>query len=219
MISSNIFKFLTELKSNNDRNWFTANKLWYQKARAEFESFIAELIEQIATFDPPILRLDAKNCIFRIYKDVRFSKDKKPYKINFGAHLVDTHERPHDRAGYYIHIEPGNCFLAGGAYMPPSSWLNAIRESIDAHGDDLIKILESASFKKYFDGIDGEQLKTKPRDYSEDHPYIDLLRYKSYTVIHSVSDLDVMSDSFLPYCVNVFKALKPFDDFLNQSIK
>ncbi len=219
MISKTVFQFLNELKTHNDRNWFTANKHWYQEARAEFESFITELIGQIATFDPPILRLEAKNCIFRIYKDIRFSKDKKPYKINFGAHLVDTHERPHDRAGYYIHIEPGNCFLAGGAYMPPSSWLNAIRESINSNGEKLIKILQSASFKKYFDGINGEQLKTKPRNYPEDHPYIDLLRYKSYTVMHNVSDLDVMSDNFLLYAVDVFKILKPFDDFLNESIK
>ena len=218
MISNKVFQFLTELKNNNDRNWFNDNKSWYQEARAEFEVFITKLIEQIATFDPPILRLEAKKCIFRIYKDVRFSKDKKPYKINFGAHLVDTHERPHDRAGYYVHIEPGSCFLAGGAYMPPSSWLNAIRESIDSRGQELVNILKSASFKKYFDGIDGEQLKTKPRDYPEEHPYIDLLRYKSYTVIHNVSDSDVMSENFLPYAIEVFKALKPFDDFLNQSL-
>lgn len=219
MISKAVFQFLNELKIHNDRNWFNTNKHWYQKARGEFESFIAELIEQIATFDPPILRLEAKNCIFRIYKDIRFSKDKKPYKINFGAHLVDTHERPHDRAGYYVHIESGNCFLAGGAYMPPASWLYAIRKSIDSHGEKLIKILQSASFKKYFDGIVGEQLKTKPRDYPEDHPYINLLRYKSYTVMHNVSDSDVMSDNFLVYAINVFKTLKPFDDFLNESIK
>ena len=218
MISKNVFQFLTELKANNDRNWFNANKSWYQEVRSEFEKFITELIEQIAVFDPPILRLEAKKCIFRIYKDVRFSKDKKPYKINFGAHLIDTHERPHNRAGYYVHIEPGSCFLAGGAYMPPASWLNAIRESIDAHGEQLVKILEYPEFKKYFNGIEGEQLKTKPRDYPIDHPHIDLLRFKNYTVLHSVPDKKVMSENFLFYAVEVFKTLKPFDDFLNQSL-
>ena len=197
MISKNVFQFLTELKANNDRNWFNANKSWYQEVRSEFEKFITELIEQIAVFDPPILRLEAKKCTFRIYKDVRFSKDKKPYKINFGAHLIDTHERPHNRAGYYVHIEPGSCFLAGGAYMPPASWLNAIRESIDANGEQLVKILEYPEFKKYFNGIEGEQLKTKPRDYPIDHPHIDLLRFKNYTVLHSVPDKKVMSENFL----------------------
>lgn len=219
MISNNIFGFLNELKNNNDRNWFSANKQWYLEARSEFEKFISQLIEQIAIFDPPILRLDAKKCIFRIYKDIRFSKDKKPYKVNFGAHLIDTHERPHNRAGYYVHVEPGSCFLAGGAYMPPTSWLNAIRESINAHGEQLVKILESPDFKKYFNGIEGEQLKTKPRDYSIDHPYIDLLRFKNYTVLHNVSDKKVMSENFLSYAVDVFKMLKPFDDFLNQSFR
>lgn len=219
MISKNIFKFLTELKVNNDRIWFNANKQGYQEARAEFEKFISQLIEQIAIFDPPILRLDAKKCIFRIYKDIRFSKDKKPYKTNFGAHLIDTHERPHDRAGYYVHVEPGSCFLAGGAYMPPASWLNAIRESINTRGQELISILESENFKKYFNGIQGEQLKTKPRDYPIDHPYIDLLRFKNYTVLHSISDDKVMSEEFLSYTVDVFKILKPFDDFLNQSLQ
>ena len=127
MISNKVFQFLTEIKINNDRNWFNANKSKYEEARAEFELFIAELIKKIAGFDPPILRLEAKKCIFRIYRDTRFSKDKKPYKTNFGAHLVDSHERPHDRAGYYVHLEPGNSFLAGGAYLPPGPWLNAIR--------------------------------------------------------------------------------------------
>jgi len=219
MISHKIFEFLTDIKNNNDRNWFNANKSRYKDARAEFEAFITELIEQIARFDPPILRLEAKKCIFRIYRDTRFSKDKQPYKTNFGAHLVDTHERPHDKAGYYVHIEPGNCFLAGGAYMPPAKWLNAIRESIDSKGEKLIDILNSANFKKYFGGMEGEQLKTKPRDYPEDHPFIDLLKYKSYLVVHNLKDSEVTSKDFLKKAVEVFQVLKPFDDFLNQSIE
>lgn len=218
MINNLVLQFLSDLKANNDRNWFNANKKRYEKAREEFVTFISALIEQIARFDPPILQLEAKKCIFRIYRDTRFSKNKQPYKTNFGAHLIEPHERPHDRAGYYVHIEPGGCFLAGGAYMPPAPWLNAIRESIDSHGEKLVQILNSKNYKKYFDGLQGEQLKTKPRDYPEDHPFIDLLRYKSFISLHEVTDAEVMSENFLQEASEVFKAVKPFDDFLNESL-
>lgn len=218
MISKKTFHFLKELRENNHREWFTANKPRYEEARQDFEKFITSLILQIARFDPPIGELVAKKSIFRIYRDTRFSKDKSPYKTNLGAHLVAYDQKVHDRAGYYIHLEPGNNFLAGGAYLPPAPWLKAIRQAIDERGKEFTKILNNAAFKKYFGELEGEQLKTAPRDYPADHPYAEILKYKSFLAAHKVSDKDAMSENFLNHSVQVFKALKPFDDFLNRSL-
>ncbi|MCI0694134.1 DUF2461 domain-containing protein [candidate division KSB1 bacterium] len=219
MITHATFKFLKELKANNNREWFNANKPRFEEVKDEFESFIATLIPRIAAFDPAIAQLEPKKCIFRIYRDTRFSKEKTPYKTNLGAHLVAFAQKPHDRAGYYVHLEPGNVFLAGGAYMPPAPWLRAIRQSIDREGKALTKILHSAGFKKYFGEMEGEKLKTRPNDYPEEHPYIELLRYKSFLAVHPVSDKDATSENFAEHCARVFKALKPFDDFLNKSLE
>ena len=219
MISPHTFQFLRELAENNDRPWFQANKKRYEEARANFEDFIGRLILRIAEFDPEIIKLEPKKCIFRIYRDTRFSPDKRPYKTNLGAHLVAQHSRPHDRAGYYIHLQPGNCFLAGGAYMPPSSWLNAIRSAIAEDGDQLKEIISSPNFKKYFGEMQGEKLKTSPRDYPADHPHIELLRHKSFLGTHTLSEKQMCSDDFIDHAVTVFKALKPFDDFLNNTLR
>jgi uncharacterized protein (TIGR02453 family) len=218
MISKNTYQFIKELKKNNNRQWFNANKPKYEAARSDFESFIAELIKHIARFDPPIIQLEPKKCIFRIYRDTRFSKLKTPYKTNFGAHMVAYAAKAHDRAGYYVHLEPGNTFIAGGAYLPPAPWLKAIREAIAVNGNEFTKILSDRSFKKYFNEMQGDQLKTKPKDYPADHPFIDLLRYKSFLAVHNVSDADAVSAQFLPHSAKVFKALQPFDDFLNRSL-
>ncbi len=219
MISPSTLDFLADLKQNNDRTWFTANKPRYEAARREFEDFIGALIPRIAQFDPLIARLEAKKCIFRIYKDTRFAKDKSPYKTNFGAHLVEAAERPHDRAGYYIHVEPGNIFLGGGAYIPPSSWLNAIRRAIDRDGQTLVAIINSPEFKKYFGEMEGEQLKTRPKDYPADHPHIDLLKRKSFLAMRKVTDAETQQAGFVDQAARIFKALKPFDDFLNQAME
>lgn len=219
MITHKTFTFLKDLKVHNNRDWFAANKPRFEEAKGEFESFIAELIPHIAAFDPPIIELEPKQCIFRIYRDTRFSKDKTPYKTNLGAHMVAGAPKPHGAAGYYVHVQPGNTFLAGGAYLPPASWLQGIRRSIDCHGQKLDHILNSRSFKTYFGHMEGETLKTRPKDYPIDHPYIDLLRHKSFLAVHNVTNKDALSGHFLKHTVKVFKALKPLDDFLNQSLK
>ena len=218
MISKSTYHFLKELKKNNNRNWFQANKSKFQEIKSEFEATVQELIVRIAVFDPSIANLESKECIFRIYRDTRFSKDKSPYKTNLGAHLLAPVARPHDRAGYYIHIEPKNTFLAGGAYLPPAPWLRAIRQAIDENGNDLIKILNDKNFKKYFGEMEGDKLKTIPRDYPVDHPFIELLKYKSFLAMQRVHDEDAMSEQFIKHAVQVFKALKPFNDFLNKAL-
>ncbi len=218
-ISKGTFDFLKELKAKNDREWFTANKTKYEKAKAEFEVFIDALIARIARFDPNIAHHKAKDCIFRIYRDVRFSQDKSPYKVHFGAHVSPAVKKSdiHSRAGYYIHLEPGGSFLAGGAYLPQGDWLKAIRQEIAYNPEEFKGILKAPSFKKYFKEMEGEQLKTAPRDYPKDHPEIELLKYKSFLASHYCDDKHVLSTDFLDHCEKVFEALYPFDHFLNKS--
>ena len=218
MITKSALDFLIELKKNNNRDWFNANKSWYEEARAEFERFIGTLIVEIAGFDPPIAMLDPKKNIFRIYRDTRFSKDKSPYKTNFGSHLVANAVKAHDRAGYYIHLEPGNSFLAGGAYNPPGPWLKGIRETITDKGGEFLKILGNADFKEYFGKLEGEKLKSSPRDFPADHPHIELLKHKSFLAVHNLADADILSNDFVKHATKVFEALKPFDEFLNRGL-
>ena len=218
-ISKDTLTFLKDLKHNNDREWFLENKPRYETARKEFEIFIDALIEEISKFDPSIGHHTGKDCIFRIYRDVRFSKDKSPYKTHMGAHITAAAKRSeiHSRAGYYVHIGPGESMLAGGAYMPQGPWLKAIRKEIDYNAGEFKKILKSASFKKYFGEMEGEKLKKAPQGYQPDHPEIELLKFKSFLATNNVSDAEVVHDGFLLHATNAFKALFPFDQFLNKA--
>ena len=218
-ISKSTFTFLKDLKKNNDRDWFQANKPRYQEALGEFEKFIDGLIAEVGKFDPSISHHTAKGTIFRIYRDVRFSKDKSPYKTHFGAHITAAAKRSeiHSRAGYYIHLEPGGTFMAGGAYLPEKDWLAAIRQEIDYNADSFKKILNNKKFKDTFGELEGEKLKTAPRDYPKDHPEIELLKQKSFLVSHSCSDSEVTSADFLKHAAGVFKTMKPCDDVLNEA--
>jgi uncharacterized protein (TIGR02453 family) len=213
------FKFLKDLKKNNDRDWFQANKKRHDDIRLNFIEFIDGVLKGISRFDPALVDVEAKKSVFRIYRDTRFSKDKTPYKTNFGAHMVAHNQKPHDRAGYYIHLEPGNSFLAGGAYMPPGPWMKSIRAEIDDNADGLRKILNAKSFKEYFGEMEGEKLKTAPRDYPKDHPEIELLKFKSFLAVHQLSDAQVLAEEFGEPALKVFKALRPFDDFLNKALE
>lgn len=218
-LSKKTLQYLNDLRKNNDRDWFNQNKSRYKKARQEFVQFVDELIQAVSEFDPSIAHQTAKNCVFRIHRDVRFSKDKSPYKTNFGAHITGAAKKSeiHSRAGYYIHIEPGQSFLAGGAYQPTGKWMKAIRMEIDENAEKLKKIINSKSFKNTFGEMEGEKLKTSPRDYSSDHPEIELLRYKSFLATHQLKEERILSDDFLSHCKDVFTVLYPFDQFLNNA--
>ena len=145
-ISKDTYSFLKDLAANNDRDWFNDNKKRYEAAKQNFEGFIGELIKNISAFDPLIADVSPKKAIFRIYRDTRFSKDKSPYKTNIGAHLVAFSNKPHDRAGYYIHLEPGKSMIAGGAYLPPGPWVKAIRQEIAYNANEFKAILNNADF-------------------------------------------------------------------------
>ncbi len=218
-ISKDTLRFLKELKKNNDRSWFLDNKSHYEAARAEFEAFVEALITEIGRFDNSISHHTAKDTVFRIYRDVRFSKDKSPYKTHLGAYISPAVKKSdiHSRAGYYIHIEPGGSMLAGGAYMPEGEWLRAIRQEIDYNAGAFKKILHSHEFKAIFGALEGEKLKRAPKGYASDHPEIELLRLKSFLAVHRCDDKTVISKDFLPHCVSIFKTLFPFNELLNRS--
>lgn len=219
MISTQTLSFLKELKKHNDRDWFNKNKSRYEEANAEFKNFVGTLIREVAKFDKSVADLESKDCVFRIYRDVRFSKDKSPYKTHFGAHIVaDGKKGGAMRAGYYMHISPGECFLAGGAHMPPSEWINAIRKEIHYNAKELKKIINRKDFKKYFGKISGEMLSSVPRGYDKAHPDIELLKHKSLLAVHNMKERQVVSKDFLVHAARVFKAMQPFDKFLNQSL-
>jgi uncharacterized protein (TIGR02453 family) len=207
----NTLDFLKKLKYNNNRDWFESHKDKYLLAKEEFEIQIDNIIKGIVKFDKQIsVDLKGKDCTFRIYKDVRFSKDKTPYKTNMGASINPGGKKSLE-AGYYLHVEPGASFLAGGIYMPDAEILNAIRQEIDYNATPLIKILTSTAFKKYFKGLDEEgKLKTAPKGFEKDHPHLEILKNKHFIVSCALNDKQVNAKNFPQTVVNGFKAMHPF---------
>lgn len=217
-IRKSSLEFLKALKSNNNREWFLENKHLYLEAKENYESFVQEIINRIVDFEPILKGLEAKSCIYRINRDIRFTNDKSPYKSHMGAFIVKGGKQNGNRyAGYYFHIEPGNSSLiAGGAYIPPAPWLGAIREKIDYEGDKLVKIIKNKDFVNTFGQLEGEKLKTVPKGFSKDHPHIDFLRMKSFLVEKSISDKDVLSEHLIDDVVKAFRIMKPLNDFMND---
>ena len=214
-INKSTLTFLSNLKLNNDRDWFARNRKAYDEARNNFEVFVQAIIDEIVKFDPIYKGLEAKSCVFRINRDTRFAHDKSIYKTNFGAFMVRGGKKNGDRfPGYYLHVEPAGSFIAGGAYMPPAPWLKAIREKIDSHAGELIRIISSKEFGKYFEGLEGEKVKTAPKGYSRDHPHIELLKFKSLIVERQISDRELTSEGCFDMAVSAFRAMKPLHDFL-----
>ena len=172
MIEKSTLAFLKDLRKNNNRDWFKTNKPRYEEAKANVEVFLDALIQKISKWDPSISHHTGKSVMFRIYRDVRFSKDKSPYKTHFGAHISGAEKKSdiHSRAGYYIHIGSGESMIAGGAYMPQGPWIKNIRAAIDSHPAELKKILNRKVFKDTFGEIEGDKLKTAPKGYPKDHP-------------------------------------------------
>ncbi len=214
-IKKETLQFLKELKKNNERGWFDKNKDKFVAASENFIQFVQVLIDEVARFDKSVAGLDAKKSVFRIYRDIRFSKDKSPYKTHFGAVLLGK-GKSCGIAGYYLHLEPGNAFLAGGVHMAEPQNLKAIREGISAQGNTFMKIIQDKNFKKNFT-IEGEKLVNVPRGFDREDPMGDFLKYKDLVLRHSVDDKMAVSDGFASYCSKVFKAMVPFNSFLNKS--
>lgn len=213
-------KFLKTLKKNNNKDWFNNHKDQYLEAKEEFETVVNELIKSIIKFDKKISNdLQAKDCVFRIYKDVRFSKDKSPYKTNMGA-SINPGGKKSMIPGYYFHLEPGNSFLAGGIYMPEPQHLAAVRQEIDYNGAKLEKILKSKTYTNYFQGLDeSDKLKTVPKGYDKNNKYIELLKFKNFIAFHKINDSRLNSKTINKYVTEGFKSMLPLLEFLREAVE
>jgi uncharacterized protein (TIGR02453 family) len=218
-MKTTILSFLELLQENNNREWFQANKIEYDRAKTEFEAFINSLIPAIAKFDDSVNLLTAKECIFRIFRDVRFAKDKSPYKTNFGAFMAKGGRKNHG-PGYYFHLQPGESFLSGGVWMPSPDVMKKIRQEIYYNVNEFKGILNDKEFKKYFSGIDDwDRQKLAPREYPKDFPDIDLLKNRSFTVSHKLSEKLVDNEKLFDYAVRIYKIMKPYNAFLAKAIE
>ena len=217
MDNAHIISFLKDLKANNNRKWFDANKDRYIKANEHFLQLVKQAIDGIGQFDPDIVHLDPKKCTYRIYRDIRFSKDKTPYKTHFGAEMAPEGRRS-GLAGYYFHIQPGESMIAGGVWHPSKENLSKIRQEIDYNSRDLNAILESSGFKRVYGSMHGDKLKKAPKGYDPDHEDIEFLKHKDFLAYTILDDKVVKSDDYMEIVIKNFKILKPFNDFLNVAV-
>lgn len=219
MIKPETFNFLKEVAINNDRNWFQAHKDEYNSARENVLDFTARLLRELSKLDPTIpADLNAQSCLMRIYRDVRFSKNKAPYKTNFGI-AMSGNGKNFNGPGYYIHIQPGKSFIAAGYWMPDINHLKAIRQEIDYNAEEFHQIIDNPVFKECFGKFDEEdKLKTSPKGYPTDHPDIDYLRLKSFAVVHEIKDEKLNKADTISYIINVFEKVYPFMIFLRNAI-
>ena len=216
MLHENTIHFLSELAVNNNKPWFDANRDAYQAAKENYEMLVGAVLKGLSATEPAFAEQKAKDCVFRIFRDVRFGKDKTPYKPNFGA-FFSKGGRKFPGAGYYLHLEPGGkSFAGGGMWMPETPMLKAIRQEIDYNFDDFTKIITGTRFTKYFKAVDGEKVKTLPQGYSADNPAIEFLKLKSFTVSNNLKDTMLTSPKLADEIVDVFDAMRPFIDFLNK---
>jgi len=219
MIQPHTFEFLQELVENNNREWFQANKGRYEAARENVVEFTTGLLKQLHQLDPGVDdKLEAKKCVMRIYRDIRFSKDKTPYKNHFGV-SVPTKGTKAGRAEYYLHISPGNSFIAGGYWMPEADHLKAIRQEIDYNGNDLKKIIDNPEFVELFgDFRQQERLKTLPKDYAADNENIDLLKLKSFVAFHQLKNDELFAKDAVNFVASVCAKIYPLNVFLNNAL-
>jgi uncharacterized protein (TIGR02453 family) len=219
MIRQETFDFLKDLKENNNRDWFQANKPRYEAARENVIAFSAALLKQIRTIDPTVNEaLDPAKCVIRIYRDIRFSKDKTPYKNNFGV-SIPTNGTKLGRAEYFLHISPANTFIAGGYWMPEADHLKGIRQEIDYNAGELKKIIDEPGFVKLFgDFRKQEQLKNVPKEYSANSENIDLLKLKSFVAFHKMTEEQLMQENAVTYVAGICARIYPLNVFINNAL-
>ena len=219
MLQPNTIKFLQQLAKNNNKDWFDKHRDEYAIAKQDFEELVAGVLHGLGASEPVFKDLQAKDCIFRIFRDVRFSKDKTPYKAHFSAGFSKGGKKTQG-AGYYLHIEPGGKSMAGGGlWMPEAPMLKAIRQEIDYNFKEFKKIIDDKKFKKLFGNISGEQLKTVPKNYTADNPAIEYLKMKSFVAGNeSITDTDLTGKTLTKKILESFNTMRPFIDFLNKGI-
>lgn len=217
MINQNTFSFLTDLAANNNREWFTDNKQRYEEARDNVVAFAEEVIKELHQFDKSIsLDTDPKKCVMRIYRDIRFSKDKTPYKDNFG---IGNLRSGSVHIGYYVQVQPGRNFAGGGYWMPEADHLKLIRQEIDYNAADLKKIIDDPEFKKLFGEFrDQEQLKSMPRGYNPEDENSNLIKLKSFAALHPFTDAEMMKKDSPKRIAEVLAHIYPLTTFLKNAI-
>jgi uncharacterized protein (TIGR02453 family) len=219
MLQSATIKFLKTLEKNNNKSWFEDHRQQYEIAKGGFLLLVQQLISEIATFDKPIGNLEAKNCTFRINRDVRFSKNKDPYKNNLAAYFNKDGKKGNG-AGYYLHIQPGQSMAAGGIWMPEPAVLAGIRQEIDYNFVEWKKIILGKPFSKIFaEGIKGDALIRPPKGYDENNQAIEYLKMKSFIVTRAFTDKELQSNNFVKEVSNSFKIMKPLVDFINVAVE
>lgn len=212
-----VLQFLEELSENNNREWFNDNKKRYEECRDKVTFLTEVLINEIGKFDSQVRGLSAKECVFRIFRDVRFAKDKRPYKTNFGSFICKG-GRKSMNPGYYFHIEPGKSFIGGGIYMPPSEPLKLIRNHMAEQAEEYLDIINEPTFKKNFPEMYNDRLKMAPKGWPKDHEHIALLRYKSFIFSKEMNDSLVKSDKYIEQVVTSYNELQPVNAFLYEAL-
>jgi len=218
MISKQTLTFLKGLKKNNNKEWFDANRATYEQCRADYQVFVGEVLKGLKSIDNTLSELETKKCMFRINRDIRFSKNKDPYKTNFGSYYSKG-GKTIQCAGYYFHLEPGNSFIAGGYWMPPSPDLKKIRSEIDYCFDEFKQMIKSRPFRSAFEDLDREAVLSRPpQGYEVDNHALEYLKLKSFTVTAAVSDEELMQKDLIKKVIRHFETMKPFIHFLNRSL-
>jgi uncharacterized protein (TIGR02453 family) len=218
MLSKDALQFIDDLTENNNRDWFLDNKKRYEKFKIDYQSLVADFLAEIKPLDSSLELLEVKNCMFRINRDIRFSKDKTPYKNHLGVWL-SSGVKGANRAGYYIHIEKNESFLAAGCYSPEAEELKKIRKEIAFFHDDLEEIVNEKSFQQLFGSLDrNNSLKNAPKNYEKDHPAIEFLKLKSFVATQKFDYREATKSSFVKDTVAKLMVLKPLNDFINRAL-
>lgn len=212
-ISKKTFDFLKAIKKNNSRDWFEQNKDQYTASHEDMIDFAEDLMADFSKHDN-LVPMTGKKSLFRIYRDVRFSKNKAPYKSHWSGSM--KRDTPWLRGGYYYHVEPGNSMIACGFWGPEKDDLRLIRDNLALDADPLRKIIASKKFTEAWGSLEGEQLKTAPKGFPKDHPNIDLLRYKQFVVSKRFTDKEVMQEDFKNVIIDSFRAIRPFLDYMSE---
>lgn len=218
MIEKSTLEFLSDLAANNDRTWFQANKGRFDSAQDNMTALAGSLIGEIGKFDDAVSGLDPKTCVFRIYRDTRFSKDKSPYKTNLGAYIAPG-GRKSMQPGYYFHLEPGRSFIAGGKHIPDGPELLKIRTAITENTDEFLRIIEKRSFADSFGRLSGDALKNPPKGFDPDHRAIDYLKLKEFMAwTEFKDDKCLLATDFPKQLVKLTKEMSPLVSFLRRAL-
>ncbi|MBK8848251.1 MAG: DUF2461 domain-containing protein [Bacteroidetes bacterium] len=218
MLSKVTLDFLVKLKKNNNREWFEKNKPTFLLMKSEVESLMEEVLKACSKTDASLKDIDSKKTVFRIYRDVRFSKDKSPYKSHMGA-IISKGGKENKTTGFYIHIEPGGSFMAAGAWQPDAPLLKKIRQEIDYNTTDFKKIIANKKFQNYWGELENHRLSNPPKGYDKSHPDIELLKLTSYIFSHKINDAQLTGKTLVKEIADGYKIITPFLQFINTALE